>query len=125
VAGELAHAHTAIEEALEWSDRSEERWFTAELLRIKGELLRLDGSAAAVDAAGGCYRQALDLARRQGALAWELRSATSLARWSHEQGRTEEAHALLSSVYGRFTEGFETADLKIARALMNSFGTPP
>jgi predicted ATPase/DNA-binding winged helix-turn-helix (wHTH) protein len=123
MAGEVAQAHTAIEEALEWSERSEERWFMAELLRIKGELLRLDGSAAAVDAAEDCYRQALDLARRQGALAWELRSATSLARWSRGQGKIEEAHALLSSVYARFTEGFETADLKIARALMNSFKT--
>jgi predicted ATPase/DNA-binding winged helix-turn-helix (wHTH) protein len=123
MAGEVAQAHTAIEEALEWSERSEERWFMAELLRIKGELLRLDGSAAAFDAAEDCYRQALDLARRQGALAWELRSATSLARSSYERGKIEEAHALLSSVYGRFTEGFETADLKTARALTNSFGT--
>ena len=64
--------------------------------------------------------QALDWARRQGALTWELRCATSLARAKHEQQRTVEAHELLSAVYDRFTEGFDTADLKTAKALLSS-----
>jgi predicted ATPase/DNA-binding winged helix-turn-helix (wHTH) protein len=119
IAGEVAQAHTAIEDALEWSERSEERWFMAELLRIKGELLRLEGSGVAVDAAECCYRQALDLARQQGALSWELRSATSLARSLHQQGKIDEARELLSSVYGRFTEGFETSDLRAAHTLLS------
>ena len=119
IAGEVAEAHTLIEEALEWSERSEERWFMAELLRIRGEILMVGGSPAAVDAAERCYRRALDLARRQGALSWELRSATSLARSLQQQGKIDEAQELLSSVYGRFAEGFETSDLRAARTLLS------
>jgi len=62
----------------------------------------------------------LDWARRQGALSWELRTSTSLARLQHDQGgRIAEARSLLQSVYDRFSEGFETADLKTAKALLN------
>jgi predicted ATPase len=118
-AGQVAEAHTAVDEALERSERSEERWCTAELLRIKGELFRLEGSAAALRAAENHYRQALEWARRQEALSWELRAATSLAQLWHQHGRTEDADELLSSVYSRFTEGFETSDLKTARALID------
>jgi predicted ATPase len=114
--GQVAEALTAIEEALDRADRHEERWCLAELLRIKGELLRLDpqtdGSAEA------CFRDALDEARRQQALSWELRAATSLAKLWHDGGKTAEAKALLSAVYDRFTEGFETADLRTARAVI-------
>ena len=66
--------------------------------------------------------RSLDWARRQGALSWELRAATSLARLWHEQGRTADARALLMPVYDRFTEGFDTADLKAARALSGDLG---
>jgi predicted ATPase len=65
-------------------------------------------------------RQALDAARRQSALSWELRAATSLARLWHDQNKRTEALALLQPVYDRFTEGFGTADLKAAKALLNT-----
>ena len=69
------------------------------------------------------FRQALDWARRQGALSWELRTATSLARLRRDQNRSAEAIALLAPIYNRFTEGFETADLKAAKALIDSFAS--
>jgi predicted ATPase/DNA-binding winged helix-turn-helix (wHTH) protein len=118
-AGWIAEGRAAIDQALERVDRSEERWCMAELLRIKGELLRSDGLANADMAAESCFQQALGWARRQGALSWELRAATSLAKLWHQQEKTAEAHDQLAAVYNRFTEGFETADLKAARVLMD------
>ena len=124
-AGRMKEARAAIEEALDWSERSEERWYLAELLRINGELFQLDGSASAAKTAEDQYLQALEWARRQQALSWELRAATSLARLWHQQGRTTGADELLSSVYGRFSEGFETVDLKSARALIDDLHKTP
>jgi predicted ATPase len=69
--------------------------------------------------AEGYFHQALDWARRQKVLSWELRGATSLARLQQAQGRSGEAHALLSAVYGRFTEGFGTSDLGSAKSLLD------
>jgi predicted ATPase/DNA-binding winged helix-turn-helix (wHTH) protein len=120
-AGQTADARIAIDEALERCERSEERWCLPELLRIKGEILRLEGTADAMGAAEEHFKQALEWARRQEALSWELRAATSLAVLWHQRGRTAEADQLLSPVYSRFTEGFETADLKAARALIHEF----
>ena len=111
-AGQIADGLAAIEEAIVRSERSEERWATAELLRIKGELLLLQGAPGAAAAAEDHFRQALDWAHRQGALSWELRTASTLARLWRDQHRVKEARALLGSVYGRFTEGFATADLQ-------------
>jgi predicted ATPase len=74
-------------------------------------------------AAENQFRRSLDLARHQGALSWELRTATSLARLWQDQGRVGEAHDLLASVYGRFIEGFVTADLVAARALLNELAS--
>jgi predicted ATPase len=91
----------------------------SELLRIKGELLRLQDAPAAAAAAEEHFRRALDWARRQGALSWELRAATSLARLLRDQHRPADAMALLQPVYDRFTEGFDTADLKAAKALLD------
>lgn len=90
----------------------------AELLRIKGEIVRLDGSANANATAKGYFLQALEWAGRQGALSWELRAATSLAKLWHQDGKTAEAGELLSRVYNRFTEGFDAVDLKFARAFI-------
>jgi predicted ATPase len=91
----------------------------AELLRIEGELLLLRGDPGAAAAAEDQLRQALDWAHRQGALCWELRAATSLARlWQNRDG-VDKARELLGSVYGRFTEGFETADLRVAKMLLD------
>jgi predicted ATPase len=119
-AGQIADGLAVIEEAIVRSERTEERWVIAELLRIKGELLLLQGAPGASAAAEGHFRQALDWARRQGALSWELRAATSLARLLSDQGRSADATALLQPVYDRFTEGFDTADLKAAKALLDT-----
>jgi predicted ATPase len=100
--------------------REIERWLIAELLRIKGELLLLQGGSSAAAMAEDYFRQALDWARRQGALSFELRAATSLARLLRDQGRSADALALLQPIYDRFTEGFETADLKTAKALLGT-----
>jgi predicted ATPase len=118
-AGQVAEGFEAIDEALARSERNEDRWCVAELLRIKGALLLLQGGSGAAAAAEDHYQQGLDWARRQGALSWELRCATSLARLWRDQNRSTEAIALLAPIYNRFTEGFETADLKAATALID------
>jgi predicted ATPase len=119
-AGQIAEGLEAIDEALARSERNEDRWCVAELLRIRGELLLLQGAPGAAATADDHFRQALDWARRQGALSWELRGATSLARLRRDQYRSTEGIALLAPIYNRFTEGFETADLKTAKALIDS-----
>src|SRR5580704_3579718 len=91
----------------------------AELLRVKGELLLLEGAPEASVTPENHYQQGLDRAHRQGALSWELRCATSLARLRRDQAPSEEAHELLAPVYDRFTEGFATVDLRAARALLD------
>ena len=108
----------AIEEVIVRSELTEERWLIAELLRVKGETLLWRGAPGAAAEAEGHFRRALDLARQQGALSWELRAATSLARLWREQARGKAAHELLASVYDRFTEGFTTADLRAAKSLL-------
>ncbi len=120
-AGQIAQGLEAIDEALARSERNEDRWCVAELLRIRGELLLLQGVPGAAAAAEDHYQQSLGWARRQGALSWELRAATSLARLLRDQNRPTEAIALLVPIYNRFTEGFETADLKAAKALIDGF----
>ena len=107
-----------VEETLARCEARDERWYLAELLRIKGELLILQGLPDAASASEDLFGQALDVARRQGALSWELRAATSLARLRRDQQRVAEAGKLLGSVYERFTEGFATADLQSARRLL-------
>ena len=119
--GQLAQGLAAIDEALTLSERSEGHWCLAELQRIKGELVLLEGAPQAATAAEGYFLRALDRAREQGALSWELRAATSLAHLHHRGGRTPEAHAGLAPVYARFTEGFETNDLRVAKALLDAF----
>jgi ATP/maltotriose-dependent transcriptional regulator MalT len=118
-AGQIAQGLETIDEALARSERNEDRWCVAELLRIKGELLLLQGGSGAAAAAEDHYQRALGWASRQGALSWELRAATNLARLLRDQNRSSEATALLAPIYGRFTEGFETADLKAAMALID------
>jgi predicted ATPase len=90
------------------------------LLRVKGELLLSQGTQGAATEAAGHFRQALDWARRQGALSLELRAAMSLARLLRDQGRSANALALLQPVYNRFSEGFDTADLKAANGRPHS-----
>jgi tetratricopeptide (TPR) repeat protein len=119
LAGQPAEALATIDEALARSERIEERWCIAELLRVKGSVLLLDGGPQATATAEDQFQQALGWARRQGTLSWELRSATSLARLWRDQGRSADATALLQPVSDRFTEGFATADLKSAKALLD------
>jgi predicted ATPase len=80
----------------------------------------LQGAPGAAATAEDHFRQALDWARRQGALSWELRAAMSLARLLYDQARSADALALLQPIYDRFTEGFDTADLKAAKALLDT-----
>jgi hypothetical protein len=108
---------------LEAQTRSEERYYDAELHRLRGELLRRAAgkkrSRAEADAEA-CYRQGLAIAREQGARSLELRVATSLARLLREQRRYAPARMLLAEVRARFTEGSATADLRDAEALLDS-----
>jgi hypothetical protein len=119
-AGEIGKGLVAVEGRIARSKETEELRLVAELLRIKGELLLLQGGPGAPAKAEDHFRRALDWARRQGALSFELRAATSLARLLRDQSRAAEALALLQPIYDRFTEGFETADLKAAKALIDS-----
>src|SRR4029450_4295814 len=116
--GQTTEGRIAVDEVLERCESGEERWCLPELLRIKGDLLGLEGTADAIEAAEDHFNQALEWARRQEALSWELRAATSLAELWRARGMTADAEQLLSSVYSKFTEGFETADLKAAHALI-------
>jgi predicted ATPase len=119
-AGEIDDALNALAEATECVERAEELWILPEFLRRKGELLMVRGASGDVTVAEGHFHQALDCARRQGALSWELRAATSLAHLWYGQNRQSEALVLLGPVYDRFTEGFDTADLKAAKALLDT-----
>ena len=116
-AGQIADGLTLAEEAIERCERTNERWLFAELLRVKGELMLRKESASTK--AEDSFREALDWARRQGALSWELRAATSLARLLRDQRRCAEAIAVIKPVYSRFTEGFGTTDLANAKALID------
>jgi predicted ATPase len=97
-------------------ERTGERWFAAELNRRKGQLLLRQGQP---EAAGELYCEALSIAEEQEAKLWELRTAASLARLRRDQGRRAAARDLLAPVYGWFTEGFDTPDLKEAKALLD------
>jgi predicted ATPase len=115
--GQVQEGLTVLNETLALIRKTGECWPEAELHRLKGELL-LALSMDNQSAAEGCLHQALTVARRQKAKSLELRAATSLSRlWQH-QGKRIEAHQLLSEIYGWFTEGFDTADLQDAKALL-------
>jgi predicted ATPase len=118
--GKAAQGLSIIEEALAQGERNEERWCVAELLRLKAELILLEDSPRAATTAEEYFLRSRDCARRQGALSWELRTSTSLAQLWRDQGRIAEARSLLQSAYDRFSEGFETADLKMAKATLDS-----
>ena len=117
-AGQIAEGLGVVDKALARAEQTEEGWCLAELLRTKGELHLLGRVPSAVVIAEQCFHQALALARRQGALSWELRAAMSLARLWRGRQRASEARKLLAPVYRRFTEGFGTTDLIAAKALL-------
>jgi predicted ATPase len=110
---------TALREALTLVEKTGERYYEAELHRLKGELL-LQHAAPEVSHAETCFQQALDMARRQQAKSLELRAAMSLGRLWQQQGKRQEARALLAGVYDWFTEGFDTAALQEAKALLHA-----
>jgi predicted ATPase len=114
----LDEAMTVIDEAIAHSERNGESFHTPEILRIKGELLTSAPGATLTEAEDWLARS-LQLARRQSALAWELRTTMSLALLRRKQGRHDEAHGALAAVYDQFTEGFETSDLRAARRLLD------
>ena len=119
--GYLDEALAAAEEAVERASRNKNYWCLPEALRIRGGLLLLHPRGA-VGEAEDHFRQALGLARQQGALSWELRAAMSLARLQNDQNRPIDATAVLRPVYDRFSEGFATADLKAAKELLDDLG---
>jgi predicted ATPase/DNA-binding winged helix-turn-helix (wHTH) protein len=118
--GDVPGGLATLDRALDRTERTEGRWCVAELLRIKGELVLMGGAPGAGAVADDHFRRSLEWARRQDVLSWELRAALSLARLRVRQDRQADARQILAPVYGRFTEGFETADLRAARALLET-----
>jgi predicted ATPase len=116
IAGQIEEALTLLDDALRLAERTGERWFVSELNRHKGELLLRQGHT---EAAEELYRKALNVAAKQEAKQWELRAAASLARLRRNQERRAEARDLLVPIYDWFTEGFDTPDLKEAKALLD------
>jgi predicted ATPase len=117
-AGEPALGLETVDEAIARCEANAEGWYLPELLRIRGELVRRIGAADAPATAEQVFLRALDCAEQQGALSWSLRAAISLARLRRDLGRADAAREALSAVYGRFSEGFGTADLRAAQQLL-------
>jgi predicted ATPase len=111
----------ALAEALATLATSGVRWWEAELYRLKGALL-WQHAMAQPEEVEACFQQAHEIARRQQAKSLELRAAMSLSRLWQQQGKRAEAYALLAPIYGWFTEGFDTADLQEAKALLEELG---
>jgi predicted ATPase/DNA-binding winged helix-turn-helix (wHTH) protein len=118
--GLCTEALAAIDRALASANRGGEVWYVAELLRMKGELLLRGTGDQSTSAAERCFSEALEVAREQDALSWELRIAVSFARLRVRQKRHDDARQLLAPVYNKFTEGFGTPDLCSASAMLES-----
>jgi len=115
--GDVDEGLELVNELLRFSHRNDVHWWEAELSRVKGELLLL-GTPDNPDSAEGCFKQAIEIAQLQSAKSLELRAVVSLARLGQDRGKRGEARDILAPVYDWFTEGFETADLKEAKALL-------
>ncbi len=116
--GQLDQGLAALDEAINQVETTGERWWEAEIHRLKGHLL-LSRAASSQAEAEGCFTQALEMARRHEARSLELRATTSLARLWQGQGKAAEARQVLAPVYDWFAEGFDTRDLKDAKALLD------
>jgi predicted ATPase len=116
--GQFDDARRCIDEARAASEASKESWCDAEIRRLAGEIALLSGEPDMAEAEA-CFERALAIARQQQAKSFELRAAMSMARLLRDQGKRDEARDLLSSTYGWFTEGFDTRDLKDAKALLD------
>jgi predicted ATPase/DNA-binding winged helix-turn-helix (wHTH) protein len=123
-AGDRTRAPEVIEDAIARADRHGGHWCTPELLRVKGNILLHGGVPEAAQAAEAQFLMSLDLARKQEALAWELRAATSFARLRRDCGHSDAAYEVLAPVYGRFVEGYWTVDLKAAKDLLDQLPPP-
>jgi predicted ATPase len=120
--GHLGEGLTTLAEALAKVETTDERYCEAEIHRLKGELLLMQGDKTEAEAsfhqAESCFQHAIEVARRQQAKSWELRATVSLCRLWQQQGKLEEARQRLAEIYGWFTEGFDTPDLEEAKALL-------
>ena len=113
----------ALNEAFTIIAKSAEGFHKADLYRLKGELLLLRHGDSETTQAYTCFQRAIEIAQNQRAKSWELRSTMSLARLLTKQNRRDEARAMLAEIYNWFTEGFDTADLKDAKALLDQLAT--
>jgi len=121
-AGDIGEALQSLDRAFVETHNTEERWWEPELLRVRGELLRSESVERGVEAETN-FREAIDLARKQGAKCLELRAAVSLCRLCRERGRRREGSSVVAGVYGWFTEGFDLADLNDAKPLVETAAT--
>ena len=120
--GQPDDARRCIDDAIDKVERSKEKWCEAEVHRIAGEIA-LKSLAPDTEKAEKYFDRALAVARQQQAKSWELRAAMSMARLWRDQGKPQQARELLAPVYGWFTEGFDTLDLKEAKALLDELAT--
>jgi predicted ATPase len=120
-AGRIDEGLEVVAEALNLVQEKSERWWEAEILRIRGELL-LKRNPSGLAEAQNSFERAIEIARKQGAKSLELRATMSLARLLRDTGRCDEARAMLADIYHWFTEGFDTADLIDAKALVVELG---
>ena len=117
--GRVKEGLQVVAEALAVVEQTGEHGWEAELHRLQGELLLQSAPQKPKSEAEACFHKAIEVARGQSAKSWELRAATNLARLWQQQGKTTEARDLLAPVYEWFTEGFDTADLQEAKALLS------
>ena len=124
--GQTEEGLSALTEALVAAEKNEERYYEAELYRVKGELMlqsKVLSSKSQIEEAEACFLKAIEIARKQQAKSLELRAVMSLSRlWQQQGKRREEARQMLAEVYGWFTEGFDTPDLLEAKALLIELG---
>ena len=121
IAREIGEGLQVLAAALAHVEETGEAVFASELNRLRGELLLMRQPSETADAEAA-FRTAIEVSRGQAAKWWELRATTSLARLLAKQGRRTEARAMLADIYGWFTEGFDTTDLKDAKALLDQLG---
>ncbi len=116
--GAIPEALETVEQALQLNP--DEMFYRPEILRLRGELRLKQGQTELAEAD---FREAIALAQKMGAKAWELRATMSLARLLQSKGRREEAHDMLAEIYNWFTEGFDTVDLREAKALLDELAS--
>jgi predicted ATPase len=124
--GQVDEGLNALAEGLTVAHKTGEGWYEPELYRLKGELtlqqagsrIQAGGCREKTEEAEECFLKAIEVAQKQQAKSLELRAATSCARLWHQQGKQQEAHAMLAEIYNWFTEGLDTKDLQAAKALL-------